>query len=89
MPYYVRTLLITVSPEEAAEAVRQHHEHLRDLHDAGKLKAAGTLEGGDGFVEILDVGDLHEAEKLAAASPLIKDGLAAWILREWREIEFS
>ena len=88
MPCYVRALLITVSPAEAEEAVKQHREGLRDLFHAGKLRSAGELEAGDGFVEIVEVADLHEAETLTRESPLIRDGLASWILREWHEIKF-
>ena len=88
MPYYLRALLITVSPEQAETAVGLHREHLRDLFNAGKLRSAGELEDGEGFVDIVDVADLHEAEALIHASPLIRDGLASWILREWHEITF-
>ena len=88
MPYYVRALLITVSPGESEEPKRQHREHLRELSRAGKLKSAGELGDGEGFVEIIDVADLHEAEALTADSPLVRDGLVSWFLREWHEIEF-
>lgn len=87
MPLYVRTLLITGPPDEAGPAALAHREHLRELHRAGKLHLAGELGRGDGFLEILDVRDLLEAEELARASPLVELGLAAWTLREWQPFD--
>ncbi len=89
MPTYARVLLITVSPDEAAEAVEGHRGHLQELRRAGKLRLAGSLAGDEGFVEILDVADLHEADALTRDSPLVRDGLASWILREWHELTLS
>ncbi len=86
MPLYVRTIVITTAPELTAEALDRHAEHLRDLRRRGKLRTAGRL-GDDGFLDILEVEDLFEAEALARASPLIDEGFGTWTLREWTEIE--
>jgi len=87
MPLYVRTLLITGVGEEPDDAARAHERHLQELRSAGKLRAAGRFAAGDGYLEILDVADRKEAESLARASPLVEQGLASWMLREWVELE--
>lgn len=85
MPLYMTTLLVTGPQEEVLEAAARHREHLRELRQSGKLRMAGEFGSGEGFLEILDVTDLHEAEKVARSSPLIAAGLGAWVLREWVE----
>jgi uncharacterized protein YciI len=87
MPYYVRTLLITVSPDDAAAAIKAHKSHLLGLKLEGRLRAAGAFRHGDGFLEIFEARDLLEAEAIARASPLVDEGLATWMLREWEELE--
>ena len=89
MALWVRTLLITGLPEEVEPVARRHREHLRELHEAGRLRAAGEFKDGDGFLEIFEAVDRREADSIAAASPLIEAGLATWMLREWAELEFS
>jgi uncharacterized protein YciI len=88
MPLYTRTLLIVGPPEEAKPASVRHREHLRELHEQGKLRSAGEFANGDGFLEIFEAADLHEAQTVAAASPLVSEGLGTWMLREWTEIKF-
>jgi len=88
MPYYARTILVTGPPDEVEAASAAHREHLRALQAAGKLRVAGEFKNGDGFLEVLDVVDLHEAEALARESPLVEAGLGAWMIREWIELEF-
>jgi len=85
MPLYVRTLWITVPAAMARAAADAHRRHLRELHAAGQLRAAGEFRDGDGFLEILAAKDRLEAEALARRSPLIEEGLCAWTLREWVE----
>lgn len=87
MPYYVRSLLVTGPLEEVEAASVKHTEHLRDLKERGKLRAAGVLGKGDGFLEIFEAEDLMEAEAIARSSPLVEEGLGAWMLREWNEID--
>ena len=89
MPLYVRTLLVTGPEDQVGPAAERHREHLRALHRAGKLHLAGELARGDGFVEILDLADLHEAGTVARSSPLVEDGLAAWTIREWTPLNFD
>lgn len=89
MALWVRTMLITGLPEEVEPVARRHREHLRELHKAGRLRAAGEFKDGDGYLEIFEAADRREAESIAAASPLIEGGLATWMLREWTEIAFS
>jgi uncharacterized protein YciI len=88
MPLYARTLLITGPLDEVAAAAERHRAHLRDLQEAGKLRAAGEFKNGDGFLEIFEAADLLEAESIARSSPLIEEGLGSWMLREWVELEF-
>ena len=89
MPLYVRTLLVTGPPDEVAAAADGHREHLRSLHTAGRLRVAGELNTGEGFLEIFEAGDLHEAQSIASASPLVADGLGTWMIREWSELSFD
>jgi uncharacterized protein YciI len=89
MPLFVRTLLTTGPPDEVATAARRHVEHLRELRARGQLHAAGEFARGDGFLEIFVARDLLEAETIARASPLVEEGLAAWIVREWTELELT
>jgi hypothetical protein len=42
---------------------------------------------GDGFLDIFEAKDLLEAEGIARSSPLVEEGLATWMLREWSELE--
>ncbi len=88
MPLYTRTLLIVGPPEEAELASARHREQLREMHERGQLRSAGEFANGDGFLEIFEAADLHEAQALTAASPLVSEGLGTWMLREWTEIKF-
>lgn len=87
MPLYVRTVLVTGSPAEVAQAASRHREQLRELHARGKLRLAGEFPDGEGFLEIFEAADLLEAESIARASALVEDGLGAWFLREWIELQ--
>ncbi len=87
MPLYARILWITVPLDEAAAAVKKHREHLRELRDSGKLRHAGEFSRDDGFLEIFEAEDLHEAEAIVKASPLVEAGQCSWQLREWKEID--
>lgn len=89
MALWVRTLLVTGVPAEADPLIELHRRHLRDLHAAGKLRAAGEFPRGDGFLEIFEAVDRREAESIAAESPLIEAGQASWMLREWTELHFD
>jgi uncharacterized protein YciI len=87
MPLYVRTLLVTGPTDEVAPAAEQHRAQLRQLAAAGKLHSAGEFKDGDGFLEIIRADDLHEAQSIAGASPLVEAGLGTWMLREWTELD--
>ncbi len=87
MPLYARILWITVPPEEAAVAVKKHREHLRELRERGKLRHAGAFSHDEGFLEIFEAEDLHEAGAIVHASPLVEAGQCSWQLREWVEVE--
>ena len=88
MPLWVRTLLVTGSEAEAGPARRAHVEHLRGLAARGKLRSAGEFAKGEGFLEIFEADDLHEAESIARESPLVELGLGTWMLRRWDELTF-
>ena len=87
MPLYVRTLLVTGPPDEVESTAEGHREHLRGLRAEGKLRAAGEFANGDGFLEIFEAADRLEAERIARSSPLVLDGQASWMLREWIELD--
>jgi uncharacterized protein YciI len=86
MAYYARTILVTGPRDEVEPAAAAHREHLGELERLGKLHIAGEFANGDGFLDIIEVADLHEAEELARRSPLIELGLGSWMLREWKKI---
>ena len=83
MPLYVRTILITVPQASAKESAAEHERHLADLRRRGKLRSAGRLGKGDGYLEIIEAADLLEADRIARSSPLVESGLGSWTLREW------
>lgn len=85
MPCFVRTILVTGPEVDVAPARRDHLSHLAQLKAAGKLRAAGMFPRGDGYLEIFEAKDLHEAEAVARSSPLVTLGLGTWMLREWEE----
>jgi len=87
MPLYLCTLLVTGPPDEVERATPLHREHLAELRRRGKLRLAGELAKGEGFVEVYDVEDLHEADATARSSPLVERGLGAWLLRELSTLE--
>ena len=82
MPHYLLLLMVSGPPDEVAAAAKAHAEQLEGLRDAGQLQLAGEFANGDGFFEILDVLDRHEAERLTRECPLVERGLTSWILRE-------
>ena len=81
MPLYLRLLMVSGPPDEVATAAKGHVEQLGRLRDSGQLLHAGEFVNGDGFFEILDLKDRHEAERLTRASPLVERGLTSWLLR--------
>jgi uncharacterized protein YciI len=86
MPYYAITLLVTGPPEEAEPLAEEYRGQLAALRAQGKLRAAGELGGGDGFLVILDAKDRMEAEQIARSGALVENGLGTWMLREWTEL---
>lgn len=87
MPLYVRTFLVTGPVKDVEAALDRHREHLRRLQAEGRLRTAGAIGDGEGFLEIFEAKDLLDAEATARSSPLVEEGLGAWIVREWEEIE--
>ena len=88
MPLWVRTVLVTAPEEEVAPAREAHVDQLRRLSAQGKLFGAGVFTRGDGYLEIFEADDLHEAETIARSSPLVELGLGTWMLREWEKLNF-
>ena len=74
--------MVSGPTEEVAVAAKSHLDQLETLRDAGGLHLAGEFANGDGFFEILDVEDRHEAERLTRECPLVERGLVSWLLRE-------
>lgn len=89
MPFFVRTLLVTGPRDEVEFAARAHRAHLRELRARDKLLVAGEFNNGDGFLEIIEADDLLEAQSIAEASPLVAEGLGAWMLREWSRLDLD
>ena len=89
MPLWLRTIWATAAPDEVGAAEAGHREQLRALRAAGKLRAAGALAHREGYVEIFEAADRLEAEALARASPLVRDGLGAWTVRQWDELDLD
>jgi uncharacterized protein YciI len=87
MPLYVRTLLVTGPAEEVSQASEGHRAHLRRLKDEGRLRAAGAFASDDGYLEIFEAKDRLDAESIARSSPLVEQGLGAWMVREWEELD--
>ncbi len=85
MPLYVRTMLVTGPPDEVEAALAGHREHVHELRAQGKLRVAGEFKRGEGCMEIFEATDLRDAQRIGEASPLVVDGLATWIVREWVE----
>jgi hypothetical protein len=50
------------------------------------VRLAGEFTKEEGFLEIYEVADRLEADALARSSPLVEDGLASWMIREWVEL---
>ena len=89
MPFYVLSLLITALPDQVGAAVAAHRERLRGLRSQGRLRAAGAFRHADGFFEIFEAKDLFEAEAITRSSPLVEEGLATFMLREWEELDLE
>ena len=86
MPFFVRTILVTGSEDDAGPVRHDHLAHVAQLAAAGKIRAAGAFTRGDGYLEIFEAKDLYEAEAIARSSPLVTLGLGTWMLREWEEL---
>ncbi len=83
MALFARMLWFSGSIEEVEEACVGHAEQLQRLSDEGRLHFAGTFGDDDGYFEVIDVADRHEAERITRASPLVEAGLTSWTLRVW------
>jgi len=82
MPLYLRLLMVSGPPDEVSAAAKRHVEQLDRMRTAGQLRSAGEFANGDGFFEVLDVRDRHEAERITREDALVERGLTSWILRE-------
>lgn len=87
MPYWIRTIVLTAARSECVAAAAEHEAHLRALGAEGRLRFAGELGAGAGYVDVFEAKDLREAEATAALSPLVAEGLGACTLRPWRDLE--
>jgi uncharacterized protein YciI len=86
MGLWVRTLLVTVPQADLVDARAGHVEHLRQLKAAGRLRAAGEVGDGEGFLDVFEAIDRRDAEAIARSSPLVQEGLGTWMLREWVDV---
>ncbi len=88
MATWIRTIVLTAAESDCEAAILEHKAHLAALSAAGRLRVAGELGNGAGFVDVFEANDLREAEATAALSPLVSLGLGAWTLRPWRDLTF-
>ena len=79
-------MLVTGPAEQVGPAATAHRDQLRELREAGRLRIAGELADGDGFLDIFEAVDRMEAEAICRSNPLIEQGLVSWMLREWSEL---
>lgn len=64
-----------------------HREHLRRLHAAGKLLAAGPWADDSGALLVYEVADRAELDELMAADPYTPAGVCEVTqIREWTPI---
>jgi uncharacterized protein YciI len=87
MPFYMRTLLVTATPDELAKLLEERRSHIAGLRAEGKLRISAEFVRGDGFVEIFEATDLLEADRIARSDPLIEAGLGTWMMRELERLE--
>jgi uncharacterized protein YciI len=87
MAYWIRTILLTAAPAECGDAASGHLGHLATLRAEGRLRFAGELGSGAGYVDVFEADDRWSAEATAAESPLIAEGLGAWTLRPWQDLD--
>jgi uncharacterized protein YciI len=85
MALWARMILFSGPPDEVRPALARHRAQLRELRAAGRLRCAGEFAQGDGVLEIFEAADRLEAESITRGSPLIEEGQATWILRQWTE----
>jgi uncharacterized protein len=74
-----------LTPEQLAALQDAHMAHLSDLHDAGKLLAAGPLRDSDRHyrgLSILRTG-VDEARALKEADPAVQAGLFRVVALPW------
>ena len=55
--------MITADPAEVEPAAEAHGRQVDALARAGRLRAAGVLGDDEGYLEIFDAADRHEAEE--------------------------
>jgi uncharacterized protein len=74
-----------LSAEEDAALQDAHMAHLSDLHDAGKLLAAGPLRDSDGRYRGLSILSVSpaEAQALKEADPAVQAGVFRVITLPW------
>jgi hypothetical protein len=87
VPIYLRLILLTGPVADVEVSAPARAAQIEALRGAGKLLATGTMRDGEGYVDVLRVADLHEAEKLAREDALIAGGLGTWVLRELERFE--
>jgi uncharacterized protein len=74
-----------LTPEQDAALQDAHLAHLSDLHDAGKLLAAGPLRDSDRHYRGLSIlfADTDEARSLKEADPAVQAGLFRLVVMPW------
>ena len=82
MSLWLRMLLVTAPPGQVRELAAEHRATVRRRVAEGKIRVAGELGRGDGFVEIFVATDRREAEDATRAVPLVEAGLCTTLLRE-------
>ena len=89
MVRYLRVFLSTGHPAELAARLDAHRAQVDGLSADGRLLVAGELQAGDGFFDVLQVDDRHEAERLTRSNPLVEAGLVSWSLRPLERLQLA
>ncbi|GAA4718921.1 YciI family protein [Brevibacillus fulvus] len=80
--------LLTIIDQELNAKVRPAHlEYVDQLFRAGKVVMAGPFTDKQGGMVIYKADSMAEAQALAEADPVVKEGARTLELREWSPLE--
>jgi len=87
MALFVVSVSFIEDVEKRMSVRPMHREFLTNLHETGRLFAAGPFTDEKGGISIYDVADLAEAEVTLATDPYTIHGIFATTeIREWNPL---